>query len=106
MTGASPAAVQRIMRHSDPRITMGIYGHLTKDYLKAEINRLVFTEPSASPAVARAAENHAPLVASLLQDPSGKPSAPSTPASEGEGFQVLGGERDIGFEPTTFSLGS
>jgi integrase len=32
MAGASPAAVQRILRHRDPRITMEVYGHLTPGY--------------------------------------------------------------------------
>ena len=29
--GASPAVVQKQMRHSDPRITLGIYGHVVGD---------------------------------------------------------------------------
>ncbi|HEY6080020.1 MAG TPA: tyrosine-type recombinase/integrase [Polyangiaceae bacterium] len=33
MAGANPAAVQRILRHRDPRITMEVYGHLTPGYL-------------------------------------------------------------------------
>ena len=32
--------VQRILRHSDPRITTEVYGHLVPDYLRAEIDRL------------------------------------------------------------------
>ncbi len=47
MKGANPAAVQRILRHSDPRITTEVYGHLAPDYLRAEIDRLSFRmEPS------------------------------------------------------------
>lgn len=42
MKGANPAAVQRILRHSDPRITTEVYGHLAPDYLRAEIDRLSF----------------------------------------------------------------
>ena len=42
MAGANPAAVQRILRHSDPRITTEVYGHLVPDYLHAEIDRLTF----------------------------------------------------------------
>jgi hypothetical protein len=34
--------VQRILRHSDPRITTGTYGHLQPDYLRSEIDRLRF----------------------------------------------------------------
>ena len=37
-------AVQRILRHSDPRITTEVYGHLLPDYLRAEIDRLSFTK--------------------------------------------------------------
>jgi integrase len=29
--GASPAPVQKQLRHSDPRITLGIYGHAIGD---------------------------------------------------------------------------
>jgi hypothetical protein len=42
MAAANPAAVQRILRHSDPRITTEVYGHLVPDYLRAEIDRLSF----------------------------------------------------------------
>ncbi len=42
MSGASLAAVQRILRHSDPRITTEVYGHLLPGYLRAEIDRLAF----------------------------------------------------------------
>jgi len=42
MSGANPAAVQRILRHSDPRITTEVYGHLLPGYLRDEIDRLSF----------------------------------------------------------------
>jgi hypothetical protein len=42
MQGADLAAVQRIMRHQDPRITTEVYGHLAPGYLKKEISRLRF----------------------------------------------------------------
>jgi len=29
--GATPAVVQKQLRHSDPRITLGIYGHVVGD---------------------------------------------------------------------------
>jgi integrase len=45
MQGADLAAVQRIMRHQDPRITTEVYGHLAPGYLQKEINRLRF-EPT------------------------------------------------------------
>ena len=45
MSGADLAAVQRIMRHQDPRTTTEFYGHLASHYLKKEIERLRFGPP-------------------------------------------------------------
>ncbi len=59
MSGANPAAVQRILRHSDPRLTTEVYGHLAPEYLRAEVDRLSFGAPS--PEVAQAA-NSTPFV--------------------------------------------
>ena len=42
MKGADLAAVQKIMRHQDPRITTEVYGHLQTTYLKTQIERLSF----------------------------------------------------------------
>ena len=42
MRGADVAAVQRILRHSDPRLTTETYGHLVPDYLRVQIDRLSF----------------------------------------------------------------
>jgi integrase len=48
MAGANPAAVQRILGHSNPAITTGVYGHLAPNYLLAEVDRLAFgVEPPA-----------------------------------------------------------
>ena len=47
MQGADRAAVQRIMRHQDPRITTEVHGHLAPGHLKNEINRLSFGPPPA-----------------------------------------------------------
>jgi integrase len=42
MAGADLPAVQRIMRHTDPRITTEFYGHLAPGYLRNAIDRLAF----------------------------------------------------------------
>jgi hypothetical protein len=42
MRGADVAAVQRILRHTDPRMTTETYGHLLPDYLREQIDRLSF----------------------------------------------------------------
>jgi hypothetical protein len=45
MNGAELTAVQRIMRHQDPRITTEFYGHLANDHLKRAVERLAFGPP-------------------------------------------------------------
>ncbi len=58
MAGASPAAVQRILRHSDVRLTMEVYGHLSGDFLQDEIDRLRFDVSQINvPVVQRLAAN-------------------------------------------------
>src|SRR3954452_600093 len=48
MAGVNPGAVQRILRHSDSRITTETYGHLQPDYLRSEIDRLCFGTAAAN----------------------------------------------------------
>ncbi len=68
MAGANPAAVQRIMRHSDPKLTTEVYGHLAPEYLRAEVDRLTFgprtvhADPQKAPVLV---ENVVPFVPSL-----------------------------------------
>jgi integrase len=76
MAGANPAAVQRILRHADPRITTEVYGHLLPGYLRTEIDRLSFglMPPDSDPqgqieTVAGLAAIGAVLVTPLLQGP-------------------------------------
>jgi len=38
--GVDPFAVQRILRHTDPRITTEVYGHLVPGYLRDALNKL------------------------------------------------------------------
>ena len=42
MAGVPLQAVQRILRHSDPRLTSETYGHLAADWLSEHHNRLRF----------------------------------------------------------------
>jgi hypothetical protein len=51
MAGADIAAVQHILRHSDPRITMSTYAHLAPGYLQDQVNRLSFGAPAESGAL-------------------------------------------------------
>ena len=69
MRGANPVAVQRIMRHSDPKIATEVYGHLAPGYLQAEANRLTFNprhNPTPQTIEAMAAGDTPPFVTPLL----------------------------------------
>lgn len=39
-TGASPMVAQAQLRHSDPRITLGIYGHVIGDSQRNAVDRI------------------------------------------------------------------
>src|SRR6185436_1363142 len=130
MSGAELAAVQRIMRHQDPRITTEVYGHLANDYLKREVERLHFGPPAApaqdatsppqpaqeatlivaaggdpesppSAAHARAGAPAAPLVTRLLPTHQKGRSAPIRPRTVGKDPRRLSLVGVAGFEPTT-----
>ena len=83
MAGVNPGAVQRILRHSDPRITTETYGHHQPDYLRSEIDRLHFdTAPAEdlsgdSPPLAA---NSNRLLTTFLQ---------ATPGSASEGCEGI-----------------
>jgi integrase len=65
MFGANPAAVQRILRHTDIRVTMDVYGHLAPGYLRTEIDRLSFRPKSdgfTSPVLQGSPAGDLPLV--------------------------------------------
>ena len=42
MKGGNLAAVSKLLRHTDPKITMQIYGHLAPEYMTAEVDKLSF----------------------------------------------------------------
>ncbi len=99
MSGANLPAVQRILRHSDPKITTEIYAHLAPEYLRAEVDRLSFGK-----AVADALPRN--FVTRLLPEGrSGKKKA-GTPDAKPQEVPALRLERETGFEPATLSLGS
>ena len=119
MSGADLAAVQRILRHSDPKLTTEIYAHLAPEYLRAEVDRLSFgaavletvpdggrpLTPTLSPA-SRGRGGVAELATRLLPDAvPGKPKA-GTQGAKPQGFRPSRLERETGFEPATLSLGS
>jgi integrase len=98
MQGANPAAVQRILRHSDPRITTEVYGHLSPEYLRAEVNRLRFGAPAEQdsaekqdPAAVEIAANSSPFGPPVVHDTENGSETPSpTPDETPETFGLSG----------------
>jgi excisionase family DNA binding protein len=95
-------AVQRIMRHTDPRITTEFSGHLAPGYLRSAIDRLAFevtpTEPTGRVAVASAPSEPAlasPLItqfaAPLLQTRKSSDREPSDTSEKGPRVRYLSG---------------
>ena len=72
MAGADLPAVQRIMRHTDPRITTEFYGHLAPGYLRKAIDRLAFEDAAqrahSRQAVAAAAPREPAVAAQLIPE--------------------------------------
>jgi hypothetical protein len=101
MSGATDlAAVQRIMRHQDPRLRTGVYGHLSSNYLKKEMERLSFGPAAAEEASAAASPTA--FTTRLLPERPSEPSRPPrgrTAATRSRGLRVVGAR---GFEPPTF----
>jgi integrase len=72
--GSNPAAVQRILRHSDPRITTEVYGHLAPEYLRREIDLLSFGKPANDTHATRGADEKIhPFGAIVVQAPNNAP---------------------------------
>ncbi len=89
MFGANPAAVQRILRHSDIRVTMDVYGHLAPGYLRTEIDRLSFRPKSNG------------FTSPVLQTQAVSDSGPSDGEAKSPLDQALTVVGVTGFEPAT-----
>src|SRR3954465_2358758 len=66
--GVDPFAVQRILRHTDPRITTEVYGHLVPGYLRDAINKLPLAGTAALLPGKRDSEKEAPLGPPVVRD--------------------------------------
>ena len=51
INGVNPAAVQRILRHSVPKITTEVYGHLSPGHLRAVAGKLSFNPPAVDESI-------------------------------------------------------
>ncbi len=102
MAGANPAAVQRILRHSDPRITTEVYGHLAPGYLKDEADRLSFGSQSSEEVIVATLGKQfaAPLLHEIPIGLLGALGALAFPANSSGNLVA----RPKGFEPLTSGL--
>jgi len=90
--GVPLATVQRILRHTDPKITAEVYGHLDLEDMREGLNRLHLT-----PEV----KESGPFAATLLlgpSDPQREGPAVSGNPERRRGLQMVGA---TGFEPAT-----
>jgi hypothetical protein len=102
MAGANPAAVQRILRHSDPRMTTETYGHLSPEYLQGEVNRLRF-EPAPTPgeaaeALVPIAVNSGAFGAMVVQSSSDAPKTDVPTNEKSSEYSELGTARPVRFD--------
>ena len=109
MAGASTAAVQRILRHKDPRVTVEVYGHLTPDFLRSEIERLRFNASAPDQHTPREADavavNADAFAASLLQSSASDGSDEDSSDESSESSPPVDSARPRGFEPLTYGSG-
>jgi integrase len=129
--GADLAAVQRILRHSDPKLTTEVYAHLAPEYLRAEVDRLSFGAAVLEMVPAAARFDSAPasralrsgrtgagrarrggprpealeFATRLLPDPAPGKTKAGTRRAKAQEFRPRNLERETGFEPATLSLG-
>jgi integrase len=101
MAGANPASVQRILRHSDPRITTEVYGHLVPEYLRDEVNRLKFDPPNA---LQEDADLDSPFGAPVVRVLSEALRTQSGPEANPLESLQKDAARPVGFEPTTLGF--
>ncbi len=118
MLGANLVSVQRLLGHSDPKITERRYTHFSPDFMAAEVNRLRFGLGPLAPSLPEATsanssgENSQALAGlgprlgtSLVQSgPETKREGrdPDVKPSEVPAFEVA---RGTGFEPVAFGSG-
>jgi excisionase family DNA binding protein len=104
MKGATQLAIQKFLRHSDPRMTER-YMHLAPGFLRDEIGRLSFpSRPDAGPASEPA--RHLAIASGSFGTPL-SPDAPRTPARSSDATGIRHGNSIValvgatGFEPAT-----
>jgi integrase len=107
MAGANPIAVQRLLRHSNPKTTTEIYGHLAPGYLRSEVDRLQFnpatTSVTAPAEPVQAVANSTPFSPVVAPDSTAPKENPEA-ALISQATPGLSTARSRGLEPLTFGV--
>ena len=110
MSGVPLEVVQKMLRHADPKITSGVYGHLLMNYQRESISRArllpsEFLRSVGTPQpTARGAESDLPLADSLLTGATRGKKRAGPSSRKTEEVPALEMEREKGFEPSTLAL--
>ncbi len=105
-SGCSPAAVQRILGHSDVKLTMDVYGHLAPGFLRDEIGRLTFGLPVETDVPPVPMALAAGFSSRLPQTPGSGENTKAGDLALSRKSPASSLERATGFGPATPSLGS
>jgi hypothetical protein len=113
MSGVPLEVVQKMLRHADPKITSGVYGHLLMSYQRKAIAKarllpaeILSGRPGKPQLPAPGAPGDLSLATYLLPARSGEGGRAGTAKRKALAIPALGMERETGFGPATLSLGS
>ena len=92
--GVPLATVQRVLRHTDPRLTTEIYGHLDVEDMRAGVDRLRITMPSStSTQVSTGVQDSSEVIP--ISRPNGAPVVRNAERATGEGREPSGFPKEL-----------
>jgi len=113
MSGVPLEVVQKMLRHNDPKITSGVYGHLLMSYQRDAIGKARLLSPEILSSWGGEPQEAAPgagtdlsLGAYLVPGQGEGRKKAGTRQAKAQEFRPRRLERETGFEPATLSLGS
>ncbi len=102
-----------MLRHTDPKITSGVYGHLLMNYQRDAIAKARLLSPEVLSSWGAEPQEAAPgarsdlsLGAYLVPGRTNGTKKAGTPGQKPQEIPACNLERETGFEPATLSLGS
>jgi hypothetical protein len=103
-SGVPLVAVQKVLRHRDPKLTEAVYGHLATDYLRVEVNRLKLEGMPEAPRLRAVDAGNVPPVSPTFRKTPKGPEQPRGFLSDSDPFSVSGRQdsnlRPLGPEPS------